>query len=115
MHNLIEKYLIKRGVKGTDELDNKPNEDGSPTELQVFEEWTKILSKEEVTLDDVIKFCSSQISFIESKWSDLSVTSVKKAELIPYHTVYKMLLGSISSPDQSNREQLEKRLIEMTK
>ena len=40
------------------------------------------------------------------KWKDLDTLNAKKAELIPYHVVYKTLLAAIESP-KSAREALE--------
>jgi len=67
------------------------------------------ISKEELTLEDVKQFCATQTDIIEGKWKDYGLENVKKAELIPYHTVYKTLLEAIDSP-KSAREQLEKHL-----
>jgi hypothetical protein len=114
MHTLIEKLLRKRGIKDFSELDNEPMIDKSPTEKETFEGWQAVLSKEELTIKDIKEFCESQIGIIEGKWKDLSIQNEKKAELIPYHTVYKNLLAAIDSP-QAARENLEKHLIELTK
>lgn len=104
----------KKGIKDFNELDSTPMPDGSPTERQTFESYNAILSKEELTIDDVKHFCQSQIDVIENKWKDMTIETAKKAELICYHTVYKALLAAISSP-RSARESLEKYLIELTK
>ena len=103
--SILDLFLKKQGVKDPNELDNIPNPDGSPTEREVFEKYKKILSKEELTLDDFKQFLAAQISVIEGKWRDLNLEQNKKAELIPYHTVYKTLEQVISSP-LAEREQL---------
>lgn len=113
MHQLLEKIFKKRGIKSFNDLDNEPNSDGSPNERQTFENWNKILSKDELTTADIKEFCSSQISVIEGKWKDLTVSNEKKAELIPYHTVYKALLVAIDAPKVA-REQLQKQLEQYT-
>lgn len=96
-------------MKGPEELDDSPNSDGSPTEKQTFEKWRKVLSKETLTIDDIKIFLQGQIGIIENKWKDLSTGNDKKAELIPYHTVYKTLEQAINAP-QAEREQLEAQL-----
>jgi hypothetical protein len=101
MHGLIEKLLNKRGIKNPDQLD--------PEEKQTFENWQLVLNKSELTTADIVTFCRSQVSVIESKWKDLDVPQAKKAELIPYHTVYKMMLAAIESP-LSARNALEMQL-----
>jgi len=106
MHNLIEKLLFKRGIKDLKELDTE--------EKQTFENWQTILSKEELTLEDVKQFCASQVDIIENKWKDYNTDNAKKAELIPYHTCYKTLLLAIDSP-RSARENLENQLLQMIK
>lgn len=101
MHGLIEKLLNKRGIKDTDHLDNE--------EKQTFENWQLVLNKSELSTSDISIFCRSQISVIENKWKDLGTPNEKKAELIPYHVVYKTLLAAIESP-RSAREALEMQL-----
>lgn len=114
MHGLLAKLLKKRGIKSFSELDDSPMPDNSPTEKQKWDEWEKILSKEELTLEDVKQFCRSQIDVIEGKWKDLNTDQSKKAEFIPYHTVYKTLLQAIDSP-RSSRESLEQQLNQLLK
>lgn len=113
MHPIIERIFRKRGIKEFKELDNEPMPDGSLTERQTFENWDKILSKEEMTTADIKKFCESQLQIIEGKWKDMNTTNEKKAELIPYHTVYKALMIAIDAP-RTQREQLEKQLEQYT-
>jgi len=114
MHSLLYRLLKKKGVESIDELDNNPLPDGSPSEKQTFEDYRKILSKKELTTKDIKEFCKSQLRIIEGKWQNLNIKNKRKAEMIPYHTVYKTLLMVIKSP-KSKREQLEKQLLELTK
>lgn len=99
--NILDKILQKRGIKSVDQL--------SPEEKVTFEGWRKVLAKDELTLDDIKEFCQLQIDIIEGKWKDYNLDNSKKAEFIPYHTVYKALLQVISSP-KVEREQLEAQL-----
>lgn len=101
MHKLLTKLLQKRNIETIEQLD--------PEEKQTYESWQGILSKETLTLEDLQIFCRSQIGVIESKWSDLKVEQTRKAELIPYHTVYKLILAAIDSP-QAARKALEDQL-----
>lgn len=101
MHSLITKLFAKRGIKDANDL--------IPEEKKTFENWNAILSKEELTLEEIKDFCASQVDIIEGKWRDYNLEH--KAELIPYHTVYKTLLLAIESP-KSAREALEKQLTE---
>lgn len=98
MHGLIEKLLNKRGINSPDQLDKE--------EKQTFENWQLVLNKSELTTSDILSFIGSQISVIESKWKDLEIPNAKKAELIPYHVVYKTLKAAIESP-KAAREALE--------
>lgn len=98
MHNSIEKLLHQRGIQSPDQLD--------PEEKKTFENWQLVLNKSELSTSDIQTFCRSQISVIENKWKDLETPNIKKAELIPYHVVYKTLLAAIESP-KAARESLE--------
>lgn len=105
MKDILYKLLGKRGIK-LEEL--------SKEEKQTFEEWNKVLSKDELTVADIKEFCKSQADIIENKWKDLNIEQSRKAELIPYHTVYKTLLQVIESP-KLVREQLEQHLNQLIK
>lgn len=104
MHGLLTKLLRKRGIESIEELDAE--------EVKTFQEWQAVLSKEELTIKDIKDFCQTQVDMIENKWTDLNLEQTKKAELIPYHTVYKTLLRAIDSP-KAIREALEKNLIQL--
>ena len=106
MHQLIDKLFQKRGIKNINELD--------PEEKATFDGWNKVLSKDELTLEDVKEFCKSQVEIIEGKWKDLEMEQTKKSEMIPYHTVYRTLLSVIDSPKVA-REALEKQLEQLLK
>lgn len=101
MYDILTKLLRKRGIDSLDQLDKE--------EKQTFENWQKILSKEELTLEDVKHFCQTQCEIIKGKWSNYDLENAKKAELIPYFTVYNTLLAAIDSP-KSARSQLEQHL-----
>ena len=98
MHGLIARLLNKRGIKALEELDKE--------EKTTYGEWQRVLDKDELETEDIKKFCEQQIHVIETKWKDYEKENAKKAELIPYHTVYKTLLEAIDSP-RSAREALE--------
>mgnify|MGYP001569364737 FL=1 len=106
MHNILSKLLAKRGIKDVTELDKE--------ERIQFEVWHGILSKENLTLEDIKNFCQAQIEVIEGKWKDFNIKQSKKAEWIPYHTVYSTLLLAIESPKVA-RANLEKQLLELIK
>lgn len=105
--NILERFLKSRGLKSPDELDDTPNTDGTPTEKETYEKWRKILSKgDQLSVDDIKAFLQGQIGIIEMKWKDVNLEQSKKAELIPYHTVYKTLEQVMTAP-KAEREQLE--------
>lgn len=101
MHKTLAKYLEKLKIKNVSDLE--------PEEQKVYQEWDRILSKEELSLGDIKQFCEAQVGVIEAKWKDLTLDQSKKAELIPYHTVYKTLLSVIEGP-RIAREALENNL-----
>ena len=104
MIDILGKLLRKRGLNSVDELDTD--------EHRTWDSWKAVLSKGELTIEDIKQFCQNQVEIIEAKWKDLNIEHSKKSELIPYHTVYKVLLSAIGSP-QAAREALEKNLIQL--
>ena len=102
--DVIGKILNKRGIKDVTEL--------SPEEKETFENYQKILSKSEVSIEDIKHFLEDQIRVIELKWRDHTLAD--KAALIPYHTVYRILLDVMNAP-QLERMSLEKHLIQLHK
>ena len=99
--NILERLLFKRGIKSIDNLDAE--------EKKTFSDWQKILSKEELTVSDIKTFCQSQIDVIIGKWADLNLDNDKKAQLIPYYTVYNIIKNVTDAPKVA-REQLEQQL-----
>mgnify|MGYP001619542822 FL=1 len=97
--SILTDIFAKRGIKDVTDLDKE--------EREVFENYEKILSKDELTLEDIKHFLEDQIRVIENKWRDYGTKN--KASLIPYHTIYCVLRDVINSP-QVEREQLEKHL-----
>jgi hypothetical protein len=106
MKNILSKLFEKRGIKDEKELTQE--------EQATVDSWKKILSKEELSLADIKEFCQSQCEIIEARWRDYDIDTSKKANLIPFHTIYKTLLVAIDSPKVA-REALEQQLIELTK
>lgn len=98
MNGLIQKLLEKKGIKDPEQL--------TPEEKQDIEKWQLFLNKSELTTSDILAFCRQQVSVIEAKWKDLGTSNEKKAELIPYHVVYKTLIVAIESP-KAAREAVE--------
>lgn len=111
---ILENFLRSKGVASPSELDNEPTTDGSPTELDIFNKYKDALSKEELSTENIKNFLTRQIAIIEMRWKDYSLENNKKAELIPYHTVYKTLEQAIGAP-KAEREQLENQLNNLIK
>ncbi len=99
--SIIDSIFKKRGIAGAHEL--------SLEEQATFENWRVILSKDELTIADVKELCRIQCSMIESKWADMNLSNDKKSELIPYHTVYRLIAQAIDSPKIA-KQALEKQL-----
>lgn len=113
MHKLLTAWLEKKGIKTPEDLDNTPMPDGSPTERQIFEEYKSILAKPEISLADVKDFCARQLMIIDTKWASFDKKNEEKAELIPYYTVYKLILSVIDAPI-TDRKSLEQQLEQLT-
>jgi len=97
--SILTDIFKKRGIKDITELDKE--------ERETFEKYEAILSKPDLTLEDVKKFIQNQLGIIEAKWKDYDRKN--KADLIPYHIVYRTLLDVINS-NQVERVQLERYL-----
>lgn len=95
--------MRKRGIKNVDDL--------STEEQATFQNYERILSKREVSIADMRQFMIFQINSIETRWRDNKIMQEEKAELIPYHTVYKTLLQAIDAPE-AERIALEQVLLQ---
>ena len=104
MHHIINRLFQKRGIKDINDLDEQ--------ERKTYEGWQAVLSKEELTTQDIKNFCQQQVELIETRWADYGIDQTKKAELIPYHTIYTTLLKVVDSP-RIQREILEKNLSQL--
>ena len=107
IHSLLSKLLQKRGIPNTESL--------SKEEKEWFTEKERILSaNDEITVEDLKKFCQAQISLIEEQWKNLDNTTAKNERLITFHTVYSVMLKALSAP-KVERELLEKHLEQLIK
>ena len=104
MTGVLNRLLEKLGIGNINEL--------STEEKATYDNYEKVLSKEELTLEDVKNFCQTQVTKIEEIWRDNRAE--RKADLIPYHTVWKTILVAIESP-KVVRESLEKQINELIK
>lgn len=101
MHKKLADLLEKKGIKELNELTTEEKAD--------FDKWQAILSEGEVTVEKIALFCKNQIKLIETRWKSFDTDSAKKAEFIPYHTVYSVLLEMITAT-RAERANLEKYL-----
>lgn len=106
LHNLLSNLLKVRKIRDVTELTEE--------ERTTFANYERILNKTKVTIDDFENFLKTQIATIEMKWQDLSMPATAKAELLPYHTVYNVLLKVIGAPD-TERKNLEDYLTQIIK
>ena len=106
MIGILTKLLEKRGIKKVEEL--------SSEERATFDQYEKVLSKSELTLEDMKVFLTQQVGVIDAKWKSFDMDQSKKAELLPYYVVYKTLKDAIGAP-QVEREALERYLNQLLK
>ena len=102
--SILSRLLEKKGIKSTEEL--------TPEERVDFDNWKRILSKEDIELSDVEEFCASNIKNIEAKFKDLDNSKEKLERLVLLHSVYSSLKNLINSP-RAEREQLEQYLTQL--
>lgn len=98
--SILSRLLEKRGIT-EDELVGD--------EKAQFDQWKKTLSGEEVSVEKIKDFCQNMVGVIEGKWRSWDLTNEQKAELLPYHTVYKAIIDVING-SKVEREQLEEYL-----
>lgn len=104
MHSLLRKLLDKRGLKDTHEL--------KPEEKQTYDDWQRILSTGEISVQKIKDFCHNQVMMIQGQWKNLDNDQRKNDRLITMHTVYTTLLNVIESPNKE-RESLERFLTQL--
>ena len=103
MHTLLLRLLQKRGIT-KDDLDKE--------EKQTFDNWERILSEGEISVEKIGEFCKMQIRMIETQWKNLDNKDEKNKRLMMLHIVYSSLLQLIEAP-QTERENLEKYLTDL--
>jgi len=106
MDNALSKVLQSKGIKDESEL--------SEEEKVQFDQWRAILSKDELTMSDVVDFCHSQVDNIEAQFKDLNNSPEKLTRLVLQHSIYKTLVQVIKAPS-AERESLERHLTDLIK
>lgn len=102
MHPLIEKYIKSRGIE----------DDLTAEEKALVDKWQAILVNKEISIEDIHTFCEAQLALIESQFGSMENSSQKNDRLVLLHSVYKRLLGLLTSK-QKEREQLEAHITTM--
>lgn len=99
--SILTRLLQKRGMKDASEL--------SEEEKVTFDGWRATLAKDDISLNDVEMFCTSNLRIIEDQFKDLANSKEKIERLVLLHSVYSSLKGIINSP-RLEKENLEKYL-----
>ena len=109
MHNLLLRLLEKRKIK---KEDLKYDENPLLNEKLKFEEWDRVLSEGEISVEKIKEFCRQQIKLIEAQWKNMDNDTKKNERLIISHTIYSTFIQLIESP-QTEKENLEKYLTDL--
>lgn len=80
-------------------------------EKATYENYQQILSKKELTIEDLRVFLKQERAKIEAKWR--TYEPGVKDHLIPHYTVYGVILEALDAPETA-RKQLEEFLIKQT-
>lgn len=104
--NILSRIFEKRGIKDVTELSAEERVDYD--KLENIQKRIDTLSGEKMTVEMLKDFCLRQVDIIESRWRATDGEQTK-AGLIPYHTVYKVIIQAIDAP-MVERAQLEKYL-----
>ena len=89
--SILSKILQKRGIKDITELSDEERVD--------FENWQKVLNKEEIQVKDILEFCEGAMTSIESQFGDVEIPDDRMAKLTLQHAVYKRLKQVIEAPE----------------
>jgi len=99
--SLLDKLLNKRGIKKTDELTQE--------ERAVYENYERVLKGGVISIEDIKKFCDTQIKIIEGKCDGVTpLTNMQQACMHVYLSILKML----DAPEKE-RETLERYLTQL--
>lgn len=104
MNSRISKVLNKRGIKSVGDL--------TPEERADVMRWESVLSKDELTAQDIERFCLDRAAAIEKRWSDTQVKAEELARLVSMHCVYRAIASAIRSPAEE-KARLEKYLVDL--
>lgn len=95
---MLDKILEKIGIKSYEDLNEE--------EKKTYREWEKILSKGEITIEELKKFIINQITVLELQILNPDNSKEKDVFLKSQLRILRVLLGFIESPKKS-REWLE--------
>ena len=104
MHLILQRILKKKGIEKIIDLE--------PEEKATYDEWDRILSEGDITVEKILGFCENQINLIQMKWRDLDNSEKKNERLIALHTAYSMMKEMITG-SKAERENLERHLNEL--
>ena len=104
MHVLLEKLLTKRGIKESTDI-SEEKLPGQQSELEVFKEWDKILSRDEkISVENIKEFCEKRINEIQKNIRNPEGKDLEKLALM--FDVFSSFIEAIDAP-KSERERLE--------
>lgn len=96
---MFEKIFEKLKIKNYLDLNNE--------EKKTFEEWQKVLNKNEISIKELKEFITSQIDIVTNQLLTYKNSSQKDLYLKMMLRNYRMILAFIQSP-QKAKEYLEK-------
>ena len=106
MFPLLRKILEKRGLKDITELD--------ASEKETFDKWQKILTEEEISVENIKEFCEIQKKSIEAQYTNPDNTDKKDIYLKAALSIYTGIINLIGSKKVA-REHLVKYLEQLLK
>lgn len=101
MHALIERLLRKKGIESVETL--------STEERQTFDQWQRVLSDGEITVEKIAEFCVMQLRVAEAQFKNLDNSAEKTSRLVILHSIYRAIHELISNP-MAEKENLERYL-----
>lgn len=89
---MLDALLERLGIKSVDEL--------SKAELEVYQQWEKLLAGGPLTIDKLQKFFEHELARAEAESRKYDNSANKDLYLKAYRTFLSLGIGAISSPEK---------------
>lgn len=103
MHPLLQNWLNKIKITDVNKL--------STDEKATFDDWNRVLSEGEITVEKITQFCKAQKRIVETQYTNPDNSEKKDHILKASLGFYNSMLNLLESP-KAEKEAIEKDLIQ---